>query len=171
MYERDSYSLFSETTAKGIVCSLYSELTKLCDYPPPSPDPTLMLNITSSKSSLSVLLGDYITLTCSASSDLPPDTVYTWTLSNTNFSSRVLEETSDTLTLPHISEDQLGTYTCTIASLVTSGPAEINITSASKEIEPIAILGSLTANICGPSNLAGSLSNRWWRSSWPLFGK
>ena len=93
----------------------------------------LNLTITPSKPP-SVLLGDYISLNCSPIAPTSEDISYTWTHLNT---STVLGETSNILTFPRISLEQLGTYRCTVSS--TSGGAEITITSASKGGFPMLI--------------------------------
>ena len=93
----------------------------------------LNLTITPSKPP-SVLLGDYISLNCSPVAPTSEDISYTWTHLNT---STVLGETSNILTFPRISLEQLGTYRCTVSS--TSGGAEITINSASKGGFPMLI--------------------------------
>lgn len=88
----------------------------------------ITLNITSSKA-LSVLLGDYLSLNCSPTNhtSISVDLTYTWTHVDT---STTLQETSGILTLPRISEEELGTYRCSVPG--ANDDPEVTITSASK---------------------------------------
>lgn len=85
--------------------------------------------ITPSKS-LSVLLGDYISLTCSHI-DENLDISYTWVHFNATMEFRVLSENSSMLIFPRIMEEDLGRYGC--SSLDLAEFALVDITSASED--------------------------------------
>ena len=87
----------------------------------------LVVQINSSKP-LAVLLGDYISLTCSSTSITSLQLSYSWELNGTI----LMGETSDTLVLPHVSQDRLGTYSCTASLSSVSASTAVTITSARK---------------------------------------
>ena len=97
---------------------------------------SLTVSISASKS-LSVLLGDYISLNCSTTSSAGgEDLGFLWLHCDSSSiaqEAEPLRTTSNILTLSHVTTEQLGGYLCAVIteSGTDFGTAEVAITSAS----------------------------------------
>ena len=72
------------------------------------------------------LPGDNVTLTCSATGDIPLS--YQWTMQN----STAILSTDMTLELMNITEDQFGTYICSVTNALGEGTSNVTIERASE---------------------------------------
>ena len=84
----------------------------------------LNVNLTVSKP-LPLVLGDYVTLSCSHDNSTNDQIDYSWYHNNTI----LLNQTTPTLVLPGVTRQDLGEYRCEVTNLPFSGSATITITA------------------------------------------
>lgn len=72
-----------------------------------------------------VITGSNVTLFCNTTMGFPTNYTFTWI--NVNTSMILGSETSDTLTLSHISEEEIATYMCQVFNLAGIANATITI--------------------------------------------
>ena len=84
----------------------------------------LAVNLTVSKD-LPLVLGDYVTLTCSHGGNGTTNYQYSWYHNNT----MLPDQTTPTLVLPGVTRQDLGKYRCEVTSTPFRGSATINITA------------------------------------------